>query len=654
MDRVGDSKVHQRVQQQPMLAGFKSVVVSRKEAESIINDFSDSKLKESSIYSRTIGNANELKKHDAALKRWNDNVETARAMCEEVPDKSVNDQLKTAIERNNGAENNITFDENKGVFFYKNGNPAAKFKVIQGCNGKHLLQITISGRLSPEKLEERIEEVVSELGKYCEIEDFAGKRTLNLNDTEIILPSKMNHGQRVSFELEHNRIHFHDDKYKKDMENVFGKNNVPFNASGSFPVKEKTSDDIWRDQCMRHVKSMISPTVNIVKEDGESENDSTASIKAPVSCYLNLLSMNIMLNSILNNYINSGDSDGPIVAYDRSIVSIAGNLSVVINDGEKDPFQSWINTLNSVHQAYDEYICRIADLRNKHKRESESFVAEEAILRQHEALLRELFVEATNRAEEVLELDMSSEISNISLLDREEISDMEFSDASNVMSNVIQMFVQKHADGQRALELKKEEEERRAQAEEAQDKISGLEKEMLKLNEALKERNEKIAELEKNIESLKKQIEDLSKNAVQKATGDNRVDSMNVNSVNYVNDVYGMQPVSDDMKKKMEELRSEYNELKKKCEEQQMTIKRLEDEIARLRRDLNGLEAERDEWERKYEEQDQKLIEMEGKIKEYHEAVQGLERIPAETDSVLSRSKAVNHVDDLPEDLFKW
>ncbi len=678
-----------RVQQQPMLEGFERVAVNQGEGEEIIKGLSVKELQESSINLRSIEgvsnqNAEKLKEHDATLKRWNDNVETVRAMCADELDKSVNDQLKIAIKENDDAKKYITFDENKGVFFYKNGNQTAKFKVIQGRNGKHLLQITISGRLSQEELENRIEKVVSELSKYGNVEEQEsgdGKRTLNLNGTEIILPSKMGKNSRVSFKLEHNRIHFQGENYKNDMENVFGKNNVPFNASGNFPVKEKTSDGIWRDQCMRQVKSMISPMVGLDEEYSETLND--IGIKAPVSCYLNLLSMNIMLNSILENYNNSDDFDEPVVAYDKSVVSIAGNLSVVINDGEEDSFQSWINTLNSVHQAYGEYTKRIVDLKCNCGRNNTTFVAEEAVLRQHEALLRKLFVEATNRAEKVLKLDILSQASNIHLLDKEEISDMEFSSASEIMSNVIQMFVQKHADEQRALELEKKEEERRAKAEESQqeiaklseevrglretvkkrddqirelitqlddgkktskatieglkgqidglseiikqqtekidelnqmiaqksketqDKVSGLEEKILKLNRTLKERNEKIAKLEKSIEELKSQIKELRENAVQKASDDNSAGPMNVNSVNYVNSngVYGMQPVDDDMKDKVEELESKYAELQKRCEEQ-------ENEIARLRKDLDGLKVERDDWKRKYDDREKELNEI--------------------------------------------
>lgn len=62
---------------------------------------------------------------------------------------------------------------------------------------------------------------------------------------------------------------------------------------------------------------------------------------------------------------------------------------------------------------------------------------------------------------------------------------------------------------------------------------------------------------------------------------------MNVSSANYVsgNGVYGMQQIDDDKKKEMEELRIKYDELEKRCEEQ-------ENEIIRLRQDLEKYETE--------------------------------------------------------------
>ncbi len=111
-----------------------------------------------------------------------------------------------------------------------------------------------------------------------------------------------------------------------------------------------------------------------------------------------------------------------------------------------------------------------------------------------------------------------------------------------------------------------------------------------------------------------------------------------------------MQTLTDSVKKLKDIIESKDN-LILTAEEK---LKSAQKELLRAENDRQMVDKSLESAQRELLSLRTQLSKAEGEIKEYHEAVQGLEGIPVETDSVLSRSKAVNHVDDLPEDLFKW
>ncbi len=702
------------VRQRPMLAGFKSVYLEQNPGNKLRKSASKFSEKEKNdIHLRRIEkvtnkNASTLKQHDGTLQRWNDNIETAQAMCAEKLDRSTNDQLKSAIEQNQGENESITFDSAKNVFFYSNEGQTAKFKVIQGSNGKHLLQITISGRLSKQELENRIEEIVATLGRCCNtaVQENDGNRTLNLNGTVIILPSKTDKTKpRASFKVEHNKIHFQGDSYKDDMASVFGQDTIPVNVNEGFPIKEM-SNEAWRNDCMRQVKSMISPMVELDEQYGKFLDGKK--IKAPVNCLFELLSMNMMLNSVLGSQSNQHEEIFKIagslslaIKQDTGAVSIG---SSVLTETTEDSFESWKTTLESIRDAYLRFTERITNLKN-----STTFIAGEAVLRQHEALLRELFIEATKRASDVLQLDNGAIKNKMSQLRY----DMEFSSASQVMTDVITMFDEQHDQQQQELELKKKEQERTEKeeksqqeiaglckkvqnlteevkqrdngleklqktieerdnqikdlkrqidaltdavdeqnaefrnlkdtiwqqsdkinalnqtivknAEESQKKISNLEEEIRKLDETLNERNDEINKLTKKIEDLEEQIKELEKKSVQlTADGDSSATMFNpVNSMNGVG-YYGMQPVGDDMKAKLEKLEKLCEEQKRQLEEQQKEIERLKNELERLK-DEHRVEI--DDKETALDNANSRVKQLENDIRELHSQIGSLKEL---------------------------